>query len=127
MASGKWKFNSTNQQRGYGAAWLRLRKIILKRDGYLCQCPTCKAEDRVTAASEVDHIRPRAEFIAEALRKGLTEQDGIKASDDPSNLRAVSSRCHRRLTLMQRGYQVDKGFGADGLPIRKDHHWYGCN
>lgn len=76
--SGGWKGQrGTRQERGYGAAWGRLRQTILDRDNHLCQ--VCKVEGRDTPASEVDHRTPKA--------KGGT--------DDPDNLQAICTPCHR--------------------------------
>lgn len=46
------------------------------RDGGLCQA--CKANGKIRAASEVDHIRPKA--------------DG--GTDDINNLQAICKQCH---------------------------------
>ncbi len=80
----------SRQARGYGSSWDRLRLVILKRDNWLCWCDQCLGgELRVRSANEVDHIKPRA-------------QGG---TDDPSNLRAINSECHRRISLEQQGKQ----------------------
>jgi len=92
MATGKWqhdKYRGSRQQRGYGAAWEKLRLLVLQRDCFVCQCEECKREDRTTSATEVDHIVPKA-------------QGG---TDDMTNLRAVSAACHKRITAQQRGYR----------------------
>ena len=73
----------TRQQRGYGAAWDRLRVPILKRDSYLCQ--PCLRAGRIRAANIVDHIVPKA-------------QGG---SDDPTNLEAICANCHRLKTQVE--------------------------
>lgn len=92
----------SRQARGYGAKWDRLRKVILARDNYLCQCPECLGGDkRLTAAGEVDHIVPKA--------KGGT--------DEESNLRAVNTDCHKRITAQQKGHRPRPQIGADGWPI----------
>lgn len=59
-----------------GRPWRRTRERILKRDCYLCQ--PCKALDRITLATEVDHIAPQFE--------GGSEAD--------ENLQAICSDCH---------------------------------
>lgn len=87
--------------RGYGTAWDKLRKRILERDFYLCHCPECLGgKKRVTAATEVDHITPKA-------------QGG---TDDESNLRAVNKECHKRLTQEQKGFKPRRRIGPDGWP-----------
>lgn len=99
------KLSST--ARGYGARWQRIRLQVLERDGYLCQCPECKASGRVNVnvATEVDHIRRKA--------------DG--GGDDLANLRAVAHECHKRLTIEQGGgtYNRRPAIGLDGFPRRE--------
>lgn len=58
--------------------WLRLRTLILERDGGKCQIngPTCKG-----TATEVDHIEPSSEG---------------GAFWDPTNLRAACKPCNAR-------------------------------
>lgn len=75
----------TRQERGYGAAWDRLRATILKRDNYVCQCEDCKAAGLVKPATHVDHRIPKA-------------QGG---SDDPSNLQSMNVACHMRKTARE--------------------------
>src|SRR5690606_11692821 len=75
------KGNTT--ERGYGWHWQRLRKQVLRRDGYLCQCEKCEKRVMPLVAHEVDHIIPKAEG----------------GTDAPENLRAISKSCHRRKTL----------------------------
>lgn len=70
----------TTTERGYGWAWQKKRKRILKRDGY--QCVPCKRAERVTPADEVDHIVNLA-------------QGG---SDDDSNLQSICGACHAEKT-----------------------------
>lgn len=84
--------------RGYGAAWDRLRKVILARDSHLCQM--CKAEGRVTPGNHVDHIKPKA-------------QGG---TDDPANLRVLCKPCHSRASNEQRGFRAKRTIGEDGWP-----------
>lgn len=85
-----WKPNherGTAAERGYGWAWQKLRQSILKRDGYVCCCLDCKAIGRVREATEVDHIVGKA-------------RDG---TDDPGNLQAINTECHKRKTARERG------------------------
>lgn len=86
----------SRQSRGYGTAWDRLRPIILKRDGYVCQCEDCKREGIVRPATHVDHI------IAKA-------QGG---TDDPSNLQSMNVKCHMRKTA--REHMASRGSGRPG-------------
>lgn len=71
------RLRGSRQQRGYGAAWDKLRVRILRRDSGLCR--PCLAVGRVTVATAVDHVVPRS-------RGG---------SDDESNLQSICNDCHR--------------------------------
>ena len=73
----------SRQQRGYGADWQRLRKQILERDGHLCQ--PCRRQGRVTAARQVDHIKPKAHG----------------GTDAPRNLQSICTKCHRTKTAKE--------------------------
>jgi len=77
------KCKGSESDRGYGTEWRRLRKIILKRDCYLCQ--VCQSGGIVTPATEVDHI--------------VNKADG--GTDAPSNLQSICSRCHQAKTLAE--------------------------
>lgn len=68
--------------RGYGAAWRRLRVQVLRRDGWRCRCNDCVSTGRVREASEVDHIIPKFEG----------------GTDEPSNLQAINPECHKKKT-----------------------------
>ena len=100
--------------RGYGSSWGKLRLTILARDMHLCQCPQCKggkSGGRVTLATQVDHITSKAD----AKLKGWSQAQ----MDDPSNLRAVSAECHKRITAEQQGKTLlpKVTIGPDGWPI----------
>lgn len=80
---GGWKpdtMRGNRHQRGYGAAWERLRLRILDRDNGLCQ--PCLANGRVHIAQQVDHRTPKA----------------AGGTDDPSNLQSICDACHRAKT-----------------------------
>lgn len=62
------------------AAWQRKRKLILKRDGYLCA--NCKKYGRLRRRTEVHHIKHRDEFPELWL--------------DNSNLVSLCKRCHNK-------------------------------
>jgi 5-methylcytosine-specific restriction protein A len=64
----------TAAQRGYGAAWQRVSRQILERDGYVCQL--CGRPGATTA----DHV--------------ISKANG--GSDDPSNLVAAHRLCNSR-------------------------------
>lgn len=72
--------------------WDRTRRRIFQRDRGLCQL--CKAAERATRATEVDHIV--------SLAQGGTDED--------SNLQSVCSSCHRAKTLRE---AADARWGAD--------------
>lgn len=67
----------------------KLRKRVLVRDAFTCQCPWCQGSDsplRLTWATfEVDHIIP--------LHQGGT--------NELTNLRALHRTCHKRITAEQ--------------------------
>lgn len=72
------------EQRAGGRPWRRARELALIRDCGLCVL--CKAQQRVTPATEVDHITPIAEGGAEFHL---------------DNLRSVCSPCHAAVTAEQ--------------------------
>ena len=110
MSRSNWPTESRHK-RGYGAEWDKVRKLVLKRDGHLCQCRHCKASDRTTIATEVDHIVSRATAQALGWSKARTEH--------PNNLQAINSECHVRKTIEEQGKTVKpkRYIGADGFPI----------
>jgi len=85
--------------RGYGAAWVRLRRRVLMRDTYLCQ--PCRAKGRVTPATEVHHVKAKA--------AGGTDEEG--------NLLSVCGPCHSEATAAQLGRRPRLGFTAEGWPV----------
>lgn len=93
----------TRHERGYGAAWDKLRQAIMSRDMHLCQ--PCKREDKATPAREVDHITPKAEG----------------GTDDAANLQAICIPCHRAKTQAEgaraQGRRVRRQIGVDGWPV----------
>jgi len=70
----------TSTERGYGVAWRALRAQVLAAANY--QCRPCAAEGFITYATQVHHIKAKA--------------DG--GTDDVNNLEPVCDACHRRLT-----------------------------
>lgn len=85
----------SRQERGYGAAWDKLRRIILKRDCGLCQ--PCLKLGRTTEAKQVDHI--------------VQKSDG--GTDDESNLQGICIACHRTKTAAEAAH----GRGASKVQI----------
>lgn len=70
----------------YGSnRWRKLREIVLKRDGGLCQ--QCRREGRITVADVVDHIVE--------LRDG-----GCAFCED--NLESLCHACHAKKTARER-------------------------
>jgi 5-methylcytosine-specific restriction protein A len=99
----------SRQSRGYGRAWDIKRLQILRRDKYLCQCRHCKAEGRITPASEVDHIVSKAE----AKRLGWSDE----RTESDSNLQSINHDCHERKNLEDKGVRERVQIGVDGWPV----------
>lgn len=93
-------YHGTAEERGYGTEWRKLRKLVLKRASYLCQCSECKRHGRVRIATEVDHIVPKF--------KGGT--------DELSNLQAINRDCHKSKTKVETGARPKQVIGVDGWP-----------
>ena len=110
MSRSNWPTESRHK-RGYGAEWDKVRKLVLRRDGHLCQCRHCKAEGRTTIATEVDHIVSRANAQALGWSKARAEH--------PDNLQAINSDCHAIKTQEEQGKTVKpkRIIGLDGFPI----------
>ena len=98
----KSTFTLGKEQEAYGQGrggrpWRRKREAVLKRDGYLCQ--PCKRLDRITLATEVDHVTPQAEG----------------GSEDESNLQAICETCHKAKT------QAEAARGVKRLMFHDNH------
>lgn len=91
--SSGWSYTTSAAERGYGAAWRKLRARILKRDPL---CVPCRANGHVTASTEVDHVKPKAEG----------------GSDADDNLQGICTPCHRAKTAADnsRARQADRHF-----------------
>lgn len=89
----------SRHKRGYGAAWDKLRKVILTRDQHLCQ--ECKRSGRIVSGNHVDHINPKS-------------NGGM---DEPNNLECLCAPCHGAKTARDSGRRVKVSIGADGWPI----------
>ena len=75
-----YRHTLSSTQRGYGAAWRKLREHVFRRDSKLCQ--NCLKEGRITEATVVDHIKPKA----------------IGGTDDMDNLQSLCRKCHDHKT-----------------------------
>ena len=90
--------------RGYGYRWQALRADYLRHHPL---CVSCEAKGRVTAAREVDHIKPLA-------------AGGSNAAD---NLQALCKPCHSRKTARTTHGTDQRGFDRHGNPLGRDHLW----
>lgn len=101
-----WEGRGSRHARGYGSTWTKLRIRILDRDGHLCQ--PCQRKGRVTPATEVDHVVPKA--------KGGT--------DDEDQLQAICHACHVEKTRAEaaegqgRTLRERVRIRPDGWPVR---------
>jgi 5-methylcytosine-specific restriction protein A len=102
----------SRHERGYGAAWDKIRKRILARDAGLCQCDECKKLPVPLPANEVDHIVNKAK----ARRMGWTDEQ----IDDDSNLQSLHPDCHKRKTAAEQGRTLRPKvrISEDGWPVR---------
>lgn len=92
---------ASRHERGYGYQWEKLRKQVMLRDFYLCQ--PCREDDRLTPATEVDHITPKV----------------LDGQDDLSNLQAICRECHEAKTKREEDARRNGRvtFDADGWPV----------
>lgn len=101
----------SRQERGYGAAWDRVRKQVMQRDAGMCQ-PCCKAGRLGVLAQAVDHITSKAN--AARLRWSQAR------IDHPDNLQAICDGCHKVKTEAEQGKKKRKhcvSTLADGWPV----------
>ncbi len=100
---------TSRHERGYGSAWVTLRRKILERDHGLCQ--TCKRKGVTTLATAVDHIVSKAK----AARLKWTQAQ----IDHPSNLASICTPCHLEKTEAEQGKEkrARKTVGEDGWPV----------
>lgn len=100
----------SRQERGYGAAWTKVRKIVMERDKGLCQVSLRKG--LIVRATEVDHIVSKAE----AKRRGWPDEK----VDHPDNLQAISKQEHLIKTEAEQGKTKRPPrpkIGPDGWPV----------
>jgi len=106
------KRRGSRHERGYGAAWAKLRLLILARDAGLCQVHA--EQGQIVPGNIVDHRVNKA-------------QGG---TDDPSNLRCICAECHSAKTALEaltaRGIDSRRPAAsctASGLPTDPAHPW----
>ena len=92
--------SESRHKRGYGKEWDKARRLALQRDNGLCQ--PCLAAGRVTRASQVDHIKPKAHG----------------GTDELSNLQSICKDCHDIKTAEDEGRSLKPRItiGEDGWP-----------
>ncbi len=100
----------SRQERGYGAAWDRVRKVVLLRDAHLCQ--VCwKNGRRAVTSNIVDHIVSKEN----AKRAGWSEAK----TEHPNNLQVICLPCHEIKTEAEQG-KVKRPrveISEDGWPV----------
>jgi 5-methylcytosine-specific restriction protein A len=102
-----WKRGSP-AERGYGRAWQKLRKAMLAQEPL---CRACREQGVVTAATDLDHIVPKAEG----------------GTDDPANLQALCADCHKDKTARESARAQGRTpkprltFGTDGWPVTRNN------
>lgn len=101
----------SRHERGYGSEWTKLRLHVLQRDCGLCRCPECTASGRITIATEVHHIKSKAECARLRWTQAQT--------DHPDNLQAINATCHRKITAAEQGRELKTRptIGLDGFPV----------
>lgn len=99
----------SRQSRGYGAEWVKIRKLVIERDKGLCQA--CLRNDRVTVGRDVDHITSKDE----AKRLGWHQS----RVDAMANLELLCVPCHKAKTVKENGgtYRPKVQIGLDGWPV----------
>ena len=99
------KKRGNRHERGYGTLWYKLRDAVMQRDSHICQ--PCLEKDRLTPATEVDHIIPKS-------------QGG---TDNPDNLQAICTPCHKDKTQVEQGKSIKQPTNLDGTPHDPTHPW----
>lgn len=93
--------SASRHARGYGSRWVKLRRQALLRDDFLCQ--HCLLIGNHTAATDVDHIIPKA--------------DG--GADSMTNLQSLCRSCHSEKTRLENSHRKGnkRVIGIDGWPV----------
>ena len=90
---------STATERLRGSRRIKAKNAVFARDCGICQ--VCKANGKITSATELDHIVPYANG----------------GTDDYDNLQAICHDCHADKTARENGKRRRVAIGADGWPI----------
>lgn len=100
----------SRHERGYGKEWDKVRKVVMERDGGICQV-CLKASRFGIIAQAVDHIVSKAKCAAQRWSQART--------DHPNNLQAICRSCHDIKTENEQGKKKRKRTvpGPDGWPI----------
>jgi 5-methylcytosine-specific restriction enzyme A len=89
-------------ERGYDHRWMKLRLVVLARDQHLCQ--PCRRARRVSPATAVDHIIPKA-------KGGTDDLANLEAICDPAiGTRTSGTKVNEcgRASLRMAGQSSDK-------------------
>jgi 5-methylcytosine-specific restriction protein A len=127
--SGGWLETRTTSrhQRGYGAAWDRLRLVIMRRDAGLCQ--SCKRAGRMALGKICDHIVGKADWMA--------AHGNLDGCDAETNLEIICADCNRSKVAQEsanaraRSQGIEpihrparvRGCDDSGVPLDPAHHW----
>ena len=104
--SGASARKSPNRDSLYGRRWKKARKAYLVQHPL---CVMCRQQGRLTAATLVDHVKPH---------------NGDEALFwDVNNWQALCQPHHdsAKQRIEKGGHEA--GYGVDGVPIDKAHHW----
>jgi len=94
-----WLKRDYDKTRTRGRALQRRRKRWFEAHPL---CVACEAKDRISAATELDHIIP--------LSQGGSD-------NDPANWQGLCQPCHQAKSLAEKGYKTKPSIGADGWPV----------
>jgi 5-methylcytosine-specific restriction protein A len=93
-------------ERGYGGKWQKARETFLKRNPL---CSFCEQENKIVAASVVDHIKPH-----------LGDQALFW---DTANWQPLCKPCHDSTKKIMENRGVRLGADENGKPTDPNHHW----
>ncbi len=100
------KKRGTRTQRGYNNAWYKFRRSYLQRNPL---CVFCKKEGFLVTASEIDHIKPLADYP--------------ELKYDEINLRSLCKPCHSKRTYYEQSLGVKNGQKSKANDF-KASKWY---